>query len=269
MTKRSDRPTHGFTLIELLVVVAIISILAAMLLPSLQRAKESAKAAHCMSNLRQVGIAALSYADDWDGHTPNTGNSQVVMANPSQYPEGRWLDQVFLYSQKNVSVLQCPSQQTLWSSSYRMVSPYKTPKYAAGYAISWIMGGKMSTANLNVGIPLSRVVNPARKVWFADSGWFRWGTGSPNTDVEAYSSHIESRGANFTSASGNQLPSRRHRDGSNFLFVDGHVEWMKMVNAVPWNLTSAGQDPDPPYLYFSGSFREMWDPDGDGNQSTP
>lgn len=84
-----SRVRAAFTLIELLVVVAIIAVLAAMLLPALQGAKESAKAAQCMSNLRQVGIAALAYASDWADHSPNWGNSAVVIANPSKYPGSR------------------------------------------------------------------------------------------------------------------------------------------------------------------------------------
>jgi prepilin-type processing-associated H-X9-DG protein len=126
----------------------------------------------------------------------------------------------------------------------------------------------------NVGIPLSKVVNPARKIWFADSAWYRWAGGAAGAslvDQESYSAYFESRGAAFTSNSSNQLPSRRHRGGSNFLFFDGHVEWMDMLAAVPLNGSGAGTDTDPysPNWYYHGSYREMWDPDGDGVTTTP
>ena len=76
---------RGFTLVELLVVIAIIAVLAALLLPALARAKELARRAKCISNLKQVALAAKEFALDHDGsipwHTPvNEGGTYGTMA---------------------------------------------------------------------------------------------------------------------------------------------------------------------------------------------
>ncbi len=60
----ADHGNRAFTLIELLVVVAIIAILAALLLPTLARAKAQGKIAHCLSNLRQIGVSMSLYTSD-------------------------------------------------------------------------------------------------------------------------------------------------------------------------------------------------------------
>jgi prepilin-type N-terminal cleavage/methylation domain-containing protein len=103
----------AFTLIELLVVIAVISTLAALLLPVLSRAKESAKGAACMSNLRQVGIALQLYVQENNNRLPvmrdrslSSTNNPPDAASTNQLPSP---DQVLSNHLGNVRVLRCPS----------------------------------------------------------------------------------------------------------------------------------------------------------------
>src|ERR1043166_696848 len=73
MNVRSFWRRHGFTLIELLVVIAIIAILAAILFPVFAQAREKARTATCISNLRQIGVAHCMYVQDYDEHFPFAG----------------------------------------------------------------------------------------------------------------------------------------------------------------------------------------------------
>ncbi len=102
----------GFTLIELLVVIALIAILAALLLPSLGRAKLSALTINCASNVKQLGVALQMYADDNHSYLPMPHGS-VPWTSSTPPP---WLGPVMPYY-NNTNVLCCPSVSQLFEKS--------------------------------------------------------------------------------------------------------------------------------------------------------
>ena len=94
---RAARRQNAFTLIELLVVIAIIAILAAILFPVFGRARENARRSSCQSNLKQIGLGALQYSQDYDEYTLS-------------YQQGnqKWGDLAQPYL-KSIQILKCPS----------------------------------------------------------------------------------------------------------------------------------------------------------------
>jgi prepilin-type N-terminal cleavage/methylation domain-containing protein len=100
-----------FTLIELLVVIAIIAILAALLLPSLSRARDVARRAGCMGNLRQVGLGILNYVNDNQDYYPQQTRDGTVgpwnNANEPQFQVAKYAN----ISKPGKSILMCPADK--------------------------------------------------------------------------------------------------------------------------------------------------------------
>jgi prepilin-type N-terminal cleavage/methylation domain-containing protein/prepilin-type processing-associated H-X9-DG protein len=109
---------RGFTLIELLVVIAIIAILAAILFPVFAQAREKARGASCLSNLKQMGVAWMMYAQDYDERFPyalpgtdsNWGRC-IDMKDRGSF--GGWIGNLLVPYSKNVSIFTCPSNPKL------------------------------------------------------------------------------------------------------------------------------------------------------------
>jgi prepilin-type N-terminal cleavage/methylation domain-containing protein/prepilin-type processing-associated H-X9-DG protein len=126
------RHSLGFTLIELLVVIAIIGILAAMLLPALASARDRARSAQCISNLKQLAMANALYMDEYRAYMPTSANNYLGLTT------AYWQDIAYYYGgtkKKSVSqgIIYCPSAKL---STANKDKGYALNNHLAGRAVS-------------------------------------------------------------------------------------------------------------------------------------
>lgn len=143
----------GFTLIELLVVIAIIAVLAALLFPVFAKAREKARQAQCLSNLKQLGLAVQGYTDDWDNNLPSIATCPALFDPTST--ESRNFNQywkfLLLPYARSRDVFLCPSNpigwgkySDYWGKNYEGYVPYTDPKYR--FPTSYAMNGFILSA---------------------------------------------------------------------------------------------------------------------------
>jgi prepilin-type N-terminal cleavage/methylation domain-containing protein/prepilin-type processing-associated H-X9-DG protein len=246
-TPRRFKMINGFTLIELLVVIAIISLLVSILMPSLKKAKDAAKAALCMSNLRNHGVAVIFYSDEYKGMLPHGGYQELnplqnhlswkVMLAPYHGLENLTDSTVDELVERGVFSCPVKGDTTCGNTQYGDVG------YYGGYAWNWMYAGFLN-----------------QKYVYPRSGW-TCTTFVNMSSVESSSSTIVIQDSNDrdlpTSAQVNFymypgipqfIVTRHNGDSCNNLWLDGHVSlqsqesldnnprWFKISSTEDWYL---------------------------------
>ena len=206
----------AFTLIELLVVIAIIAILAAILFPVFARARENARRASCQSNLKQIALGVMQYAQDYDeklplwfanmdGSATNSYTTTTTNAGQPGYDQG-WAELLQPYL-KSKQIFQCPSETTGPGASTSNVN-YTDYMYN-GDISSYNSGTGSGLSMAAINYPSNTVLNAdATSQWSGSVFGNNYAWGPPHT-ASYYTRHLE---------------------GANVSFVDGHVKWFKPQN---------------------------------------
>ncbi len=214
----------GFTLIELLVVIAIIALLLSILLPSLEAVKKQARGLICRSNMRQIGLAAIFYAEDHETYIPRGGSN----ANIATGDYGTWFQLFLPYlddegntgDYRDVKIYRCKS--------------YPNKKQTVCYVVnSWTFyTGGPDGEEINEPTKLKTFRRPQYTVYLADNEDGDWrpiiedenGPGLSWLDVfkpvHLPSSDVEGE------QHARRVAKERHKKGSNYLFLDWHVEYI-------------------------------------------
>lgn len=245
---------RAFTLIELLIVIAIIAILAALLLPVLTRAEERARATSCLNNLRQLTLAALTYAgDNADSICPNgavtMGDAGWVAGNVSGYANATDptnlvnIQQAILFPyNQSVKIYACPSDLSI-------VDNLPGPRVRS-YSLNCMMGYNGTSGGvLNVHLGLQEHLkfanvlnpNPSAAMFFLEE---QDSASKINTSLDdGYFAVKLSPSGKFSGAWAN-VPGSHHGNFGQWSFADGHASYIKWLN----NGNGTSSDPGTQHL---------------------
>lgn len=242
------RAAHrAFTLIELLVVIAVIALLIGLLLPALGGAREAGRAAVCLSNQRQIGMALSHYAEAWKEYIPReSGSCEAWPGHQTQPSNPPWAYELRPYLDDQAVEKDAIVQTGGWRELYSLGRYYKDPSRPKDrHDIHYVSNGMSFRAPgvLNSiakkATKMSRYPRPFDCIYlacFADdpqavhsNSWYFAGQTNRGLAVY-YDLHSE---PNVTGTSpGNpvliqRIAPKRHINGSNALFLDGHARLVK------------------------------------------
>lgn len=214
----------AFTLIELLVVIAIIAILAAILFPAFARARENARKASCLSNLKQIGLGTMQYTQDYDETLPDTsyGGSAVT--------DAKWQDVIFPYV-KSEQVFTCPSDSGA-NSIYNSNRATRTTNAFGSYAINncyYDVYEPYPPRAANI----TRIPQTAETIWLTDvsaqdvNPAYFWRPNNINPTITTVGGIRILQTRNISSTL-NYGVVERHLEMTTVLFCDGHAKALKI-----------------------------------------
>ena len=196
----------GFTLIELLVVIAIIAILAAILFPVFAKAREKARQTTCLSNMKQLGLGFMMYAQDYDETMPGWKIAGGCTANTAW----GWKHVIFPYV-KNSQMYLCPSSQWAFTPTCTYFTTWANAmNLATSYGMNDCVDGGGGAGPLAMGA----ISRPAELILIGEgpTPWRLVGVG-PETGT-----------CNNTAAD-------VHNGGINVNYYDGHAKWLQHTRA--------------------------------------
>ena len=213
---------RAFTLIELLVVIAIIGILAAMLLPALNKAREKANAVSCLGNMRQWGLAMGLYCDDWNDVMPYEGGSPPIDGG---FNVGAWYNVLTAY-------IGNPALQDLYNSTPKRIP---LPGQKSIYVCPSLKPGTQGSYGTDANNPwfaydMNRVLQGAQPL----PGQYKRNVADKASETifltESDNSSFSFTDGYFIGPNGPNLIAPRHSGGMNFVFVDGHAQWYSLAD---------------------------------------
>jgi prepilin-type N-terminal cleavage/methylation domain-containing protein/prepilin-type processing-associated H-X9-DG protein len=234
------RRHRGFTLIELLVVIAIIAILAAILFPVFAQAREKGRSTTCLSNLKQLALGLLMYAQDYD-----EGLCPRYMGPMAQPPPGgwhprlagekywSWEDVAEAYT-KHIGISICPS------------GPTGGKRGIGNYGLSWVLTHAQIRGQPSSGKTLAMCPAPAEYYYVMDAsadhvGWDDVCWGRPYWYLPGADVNKKQKQADYGPFASDAY-NGRHQQRVNVAFLDGHVKSMnpsEMLRKPVWYLSDA------------------------------